>query len=168
MGLDTIKDWRLAHIAHFEDNVPNFSKHMELAIHSKLWVSDTPRVSGFKFVSLKKAVWGPLFFRKLWFWPILTQLTTPPWYISLESYKSQLSCCLAPTQLSWTCRASVFGKASAKLYPLSETLSYPLPIYFQYIPTVRLILIMIKSILPWEWRENEMLKCISNIFLTIG
>ena len=108
------------------------------------------------------------FFRKLWFWPILTQLTTPPWYISLESYKSQLSCCLAPTQLSWTCRASVFGKASAKLYPLSETLSYPLPIYFQYIPTVRLILIMIKSILPWEWWENVMLKYISNTFLTIG
>ena len=33
-------------IAHFEDNVPNFSKHMlNLAIPSKIWVSDPPKVS---------------------------------------------------------------------------------------------------------------------------
>ena len=34
------------HIAHFEDYVPIFSKHMwKLAIPSKIWVSDPPKVS---------------------------------------------------------------------------------------------------------------------------
>ena len=34
------------HIAHFEDYVPFFSKHMwKLAIPSKIWVSDPPKVS---------------------------------------------------------------------------------------------------------------------------
>ena len=44
-------------IAHFEDNVPNFSKHMlKLAIPSKIWVSDPPKVSWSEFVSLNDAL----------------------------------------------------------------------------------------------------------------
>ena len=34
------------HIAHFEDNAPNFSKPMrKVAVPSKIWVSDPPKVS---------------------------------------------------------------------------------------------------------------------------
>ena len=67
--------WRLA---HFEDNVPNFSKHMlKLAIPSKIWVSDPPKVSWSEFLSLRKAVFRPLFLGKSLFWPISTQFTPP-------------------------------------------------------------------------------------------
>ena len=97
------------HIAHFEDYVPLFSKHMrKLAIPSKIWVWDPLKVSWSEFVQHKKAVFWPLFFRKIL---VLTHFDTtypPPWYTSLESYGSQLSCRLAPTQQSWTCRPSDF------------------------------------------------------------
>ena len=65
-------------IAHFEENVPNFSKHMlKLAIPSKIWVSDPPKVSWSEFLSLRKAVFRPLFLGKSLFWPISTQFTPP-------------------------------------------------------------------------------------------
>ena len=53
------------HIAHFEDYVPLFSKHMrKLAIPSKIWVWDPLKVSWSEFVQHKKAVFWPLFFGK--------------------------------------------------------------------------------------------------------
>ena len=52
-------------IAHFEEKVPNFSKHMlKLAIASKIWVPAPSEVSLSKIVSPKIAVFRPFFGRK--------------------------------------------------------------------------------------------------------
>ena len=104
-------------IAHFEAYVPNFSKHLwKLAISSKIWVSDPPKVGWSEFVSLKKAVFWPLFWRKSLFWPISTPFTPPQWYTSLESYGSQLSDRLAPNQKNEPVGRQIFGNASAEAY----------------------------------------------------
>ena len=52
-------------IAHFEDNVPNFSKHMlKLAIPLKIWVPALSEVSRSRIVNPKIAVFRPFFGRK--------------------------------------------------------------------------------------------------------
>ena len=49
-------------IAHFEDNVPNFSKHMlKLAIRLKIWVPAPSEVSLSKIVTPKIAVFKAIF-----------------------------------------------------------------------------------------------------------
>ena len=61
-------------IAHFEADVPDFSKHMlKLAIPLKFWVPAQSEVGWSRIVILKKAVFRPFFGRKSLFWPILTQ-----------------------------------------------------------------------------------------------
>ena len=65
-------------IAHFETDVPLFSKHMlEIAIPLKFWVPAHSKVSWSRTMTAKMSVFRPLFWRKSLFWPIPTQWTPP-------------------------------------------------------------------------------------------
>jgi len=65
-------------IAHFEADVPLFSKHMlEIAIPLKFWVPAHSKVSWSRTMTAKISVFRPLFWRKSLFWPISTKWTPP-------------------------------------------------------------------------------------------
>ena len=65
-------------IAHFEDYVPLFLKHLwKLGISLKLWVPAHSKVSWSRTMTAKMSVFRPLFWRKSLFWPIPTQWTPP-------------------------------------------------------------------------------------------
>ena len=92
-------------IAHFETYVLRFLKHLwKLAISLKLWVPANSEVGWSRTVAAKIGVFRPSIIFLAHFDP----MNTPKCYTWLESYGSQRSDRLAPTQQSWTCRASDF------------------------------------------------------------
>ena len=79
-------------IAHFETDVPLFSKHMlEIAIPLKFWVPAHSKVSWSRTMTAKMSVFRPLFLEKIIVLTHSDPMNPPKCYTWLESYGSPLS-----------------------------------------------------------------------------
>ena len=100
-------------IAHFETYIPLFLKHMlNLAIPLKFWVPAQSEVGWSRTVAAKIGVFGPLFWRKSFFWSISTQWTPPSVIHGWKAMDLSVLTVLPPPSRVEPVGRQIFGNAS--------------------------------------------------------
>ena len=105
---DTIEDWRLAHSSVRRSCSKFFKTHAENSDTFKNMGVRPPQSQLIRICVTLKSCFLTTFFRKIFVLTHFDPTYPPSWYASLERYGSHVSCRLAPTQQSWTCRPSDF------------------------------------------------------------